>query len=33
MSGALLLDDQDLLEAGGEVARALGLQRPGHATL
>ena len=31
--GALLLDDEDLLQALGELAHALGLQRPGHADL
>ena len=30
---ALLLDDQDLLEAFGEMAHAVALQRPGHADL
>src|SRR3712207_9504906 len=30
---ALLLDDQDLFQALGEVPHALGVQRPGHADL
>ena len=30
---ALLLDDQDLLQPLGEVAGAVGLERPGHADL
>ena len=29
----LLLDDEDLLQAFGEVAHALGLERPGHRDL
>jgi hypothetical protein len=30
---ALFLDDQDLLQAGGELARDGGLQRPHHVDL
>ena len=30
---AFFLDHQDLVEAGGEIAQALGLERPGHGDL